>query len=163
MKQQHLVLFRLEQQRLALPLEEVVRVAPLVAIDPLPGAPPLIAGMINVQGKPLPVLRLNQRFALEKGPPAFNDHLLLVKTSRRSLALLVSEVEGVASYDKEELTQPSPLDPPLEQVRGVARLNDSLLLIYNLEGCLSLEEEQQLEEALQSRQEQKEPGGASGE
>src|ERR1043166_579372 len=58
----HLVVFLLAEQHYALPLAMVERVLPVVAVSPLPQAPPMTLGMINLHGTVMPVLDLRHRF-----------------------------------------------------------------------------------------------------
>jgi len=59
-----LVVFDLEGQRYALPLGAVDRVLPMVAVSPLPKAPAIALGVINLHGQALPVLDIRRRFGL---------------------------------------------------------------------------------------------------
>lgn len=43
-----LVVFSIEGQRYALPLNDVERVLPMVAVSPLPQAPAVVLGVINL-------------------------------------------------------------------------------------------------------------------
>ena len=51
-----LVVFRLDERRYALPLAVVERVVRAVDVTPLPKAPPMVLGVIDVHGRVLPVL-----------------------------------------------------------------------------------------------------------
>src|SRR5262245_21471826 len=59
-----LFVFRLAEQHYALPLLTVERVLPMVAVSPLPQAPSLTLGVINLHGLVVPVLDLRRRFGL---------------------------------------------------------------------------------------------------
>jgi purine-binding chemotaxis protein CheW len=59
-----LVVFTLGQQRYGLPLSSVERAARIVEITPLPNAPEIVLGVINVQGRLMPVVNLRHRFRL---------------------------------------------------------------------------------------------------
>ena len=59
-----LVVFRLNGQRYALPLAAVERIVCAVEVTPLPGAPPVVLGVINVAGCVLPVFNIRRRFLL---------------------------------------------------------------------------------------------------
>jgi purine-binding chemotaxis protein CheW len=59
-----LVVFRLDERRYALPLAAVERVVRSVTVTPLPGAPAIVLGGINVHGRVLPVLNVRRRFRM---------------------------------------------------------------------------------------------------
>ena len=58
------IVFILDSQRFALPLDVVERVVRAAASDPLPNAPPIVRGVIDVGGEVLPLLSLRHRFGL---------------------------------------------------------------------------------------------------
>lgn len=144
-----LVIFRLEEQQYALPLSTVERVLPMIAVSPLPHAPPLALGMINVHGTIVPVLDLRYRFGLPPRAYGLAAHLLLARTTRRLLAVPVDEVVGVRDVVAAAITLPDAILPGITQVVGIVALTHGLLFIHDLETLLSLEEEQRLTDALE--------------
>ena len=58
------LLFTLEGQRYALPLEDVRELVRAVRLTPLPRAPAVVEGLLNLRGELLPVLDLRRRFRL---------------------------------------------------------------------------------------------------
>jgi purine-binding chemotaxis protein CheW len=143
-----LVVFGVGSQRYAIPVAAVERVLPMVAVAPLPDAPSIALGAVNVEGRLLAVLDLQRRLGLpprEFGPSA---RLLLATTSRRTVALPVDEVLGVSEVPADEIVAPETALPGLSAVAGIAVLTDGVALIHDLEAFLSLEEERALQEAL---------------
>jgi purine-binding chemotaxis protein CheW len=94
----HLVVFLLAEQRYALPLRMVERVLPMVAVSPLPQAPPMTLGVINLHGTVIPVVDLRRRFGFPQHEYGLAAHLLLARTTRRTLALPVDEVLDVRKW-----------------------------------------------------------------
>ncbi len=146
---EQVVVFSLEEQRYALPLHTVERVLPMVWISPLPKAPVVVVGVVNVHGQILPTLDIRSRFGLparEWGP---DDRLVVVRLSRSSIALPVDEVLGVFDVDvRESRTEPW-LQSDVRPLSGIVSLPDGLLYLCNLESFLSLSEEHQLSAALE--------------
>jgi signal transduction histidine kinase len=58
------VLFVLDEQRYTLPLANVEKVVSAVYVTPLPQAPDIVTGIIDVQGQVVPVINLRRRFHL---------------------------------------------------------------------------------------------------
>ena len=71
------VLFRVENQRCALPLDSVERVVRAVEITPVPGAPKIVLGAICVAGTVLPVLNMRQRLGLPERNVSPDDQFLI--------------------------------------------------------------------------------------
>ena len=144
-----LVVFTLDGQRYGLPLDAVERVLPMVAISPLPRAPAIALGVINLHGRALPVLDIRRRFGLPSREYGVDARLLVARTIRRTMALPVDEVFGVREVRAETVAPPDAVLPGLAQVAGIAALPDGLLFIYDLDAFLSLDEEQRLAGALE--------------
>src|SRR5688572_10607254 len=89
------VVFRLDQQRYALPLASVERVIRAVEVTPLPHAPRVVLGAVNIHGRVLPVLSVRQRFLLPDRAITPRDGFLLARTATRTVVLVVDETEGI--------------------------------------------------------------------
>ena len=116
-----LVVFALEDQAYALRLAAVERVARMVSVTPLPKAPEIVMGVVNVRGRIVPVFDVRRRFRL---PPR------------------------VREYPEEAIVEARSILPGVEYVEGVVKLADGLILIHDLDGFLSLQEEESLGRAL---------------
>lgn len=144
-----LVVFVIEGQRYALPLSAAERVLPMVAVSPLPKAPTIALGVINLHRQVIPVVDIRRRFNLPSRDYGPDAHLLVARTSRRTLAVPVDQVLGVTEVPAENLTAPDAVLPGIGHVAGIVTLADGLLFLHDLEGFLSLEEEHRLAEALE--------------
>lgn len=142
-----LVVFRLHGQRHALPLASVERVIHAVEVTPLPGAPHAVLGAIDIGGGIVPVFCLRRRLRLPAAALTPAEHFIIVRTPRRCLVLVVDEVQEVARSSGAAVAATA-LAPGLEAMQGVARLDDGLLLIHDLERFLSPAEERSLDAAM---------------
>jgi purine-binding chemotaxis protein CheW len=143
-----LATFTVDEVTFALPLASVERVLAMVATTPLPAAPEVIVGVIGLGGQVIPVVNLRRRFQRRDREPAVEDRLLLVHSSRRRLALWVDDVCGIVAVPRRDIIGAAKLVPGIEHVQGVVVLGDGLVLIHDLDQCLSLEEEQRLNIAM---------------
>lgn len=144
-----LVVFRLEGQRYAFQTFAVERVLPMVALAPLPKAPAVTLGVINLHGTVIPVLDIRLRFGFPPRDYGITAHLLVARTSRRTLAVPVDEVVGVQEVTVDTVTAPAAVLPGIGHVAGIVALADGLLFIHDLDTFLSLEEERELTTALE--------------
>jgi purine-binding chemotaxis protein CheW len=88
---------------------EVERVRGIVVPPPMttvPGSPAVVAGVINLRGKVVPVLSLRQRIGLPPGPSAI--HLKLVEVDDRYTGLLVDRAGDVVSLCNRDLQASAP-------------------------------------------------------
>ena len=147
----NLVLFTLDEQRYALYLHAVTRVVRTVEIVPLPKAPEIVRGVVNVQGQVIPVVDIRKRFRLPEQEMEVSDQLIIASASRRPVALVVDAVEGVMELSNQKMIPPEEILPGTEYIEGVIKLEHGLVLIHDLDKFLSLEEDQKLDAALKKK------------
>lgn|SRR5574340_487297 len=145
-----LLVLVLDDQRYALPLPAVDRVVRMVAITPLPKAPDIVLGVVNIQGRVIPVINMRRRFCLPEREIALSDQLVVAHTMRRPVALVADAVPDVIAYPAQSLVSPEEVLPNIEYVEGVIKLADGLIFIHDLDKFLSLDEESFLGRALET-------------
>jgi len=143
-----LVVFSLDDQRYALVLACVQRCLRVVAITPLPKAPAIVLGIIDLGGVVIPVINVRMRFNHPPRDVRLSDHLIVATTGKRTVALLVDETNGVIDSSPEKVVPAAEILPGLELVDGAVKLEDGLILIHDLERLLSLEEDTAIDRAL---------------
>lgn len=142
------VVFRLDEQLFALRLAAVERIVRAVEVTPLPGAPEVVRGVINVHGHITPVFDLRARFRLPVREMSLSDQLIIARARARRVAFVVDEVRGVDEGLGGGAVATDEILPGLEHVAGVAKLGGDLIFIHDLDKFLSLEEERELDGAL---------------
>src|SRR5271157_2301250 len=93
------VVFTLDGLFYAVSLSVVSRVIRAVEITPLPKAPSIVLGVINLGGRIIPVVNIRKRFRLPERELELTDQLIVARASRsnanadggRLLALAVDE------------------------------------------------------------------------
>lgn len=143
-----LLVFTLDDWRCALELSTVERVYRAVAVTPLPDAPDIVMGVINVRGSVLPVVDIRRRFRLPEKNLTPDDRLIIAHSTGCLVALVVDDVTGIIECAEKDITSASAIVSGMEYVEGVARLKDDMILIHDLARFLSLEEKAALEQAL---------------
>ncbi|MGA8428557.1 MAG: chemotaxis protein CheW [Candidatus Sulfotelmatobacter sp.] len=140
-----LVVFSLGEQSYALSLRAVLRVVRMVELTPLPRAPEIVLGVIDVQEEIVPVMSMRKRFGLAEPEISLRDQLIVADTTTRRVALVVTSVTGVVERREEDIITAAQIVPGLQCVDGISRLEDGLLFIHDLDLFLSQKEEQQLD------------------
>jgi len=120
----------------------------MVEITPLPGVPPVVPGVINVQGGIVPVLDLRRCFSLPERPPELSDQLIIVTCSGHAFALMADAAEGIRACREADLTEADRILPELPFLSGIAKFPDGLILIQNLESLISSADSEALIEAM---------------
>lgn len=143
-----LLVFTLSDLRCALKLSDTERILRAVEISPVPNAPEIVMGLINVQGRVIPVLNIRRLLHLPEIEMTLNDQIIIARTSTRPTAILVNNVQGVVEFSEQEIMVPEELYPGIEYLEGVTKLKDGIIYIYNLDTFLSSEEKAELEDLL---------------
>jgi purine-binding chemotaxis protein CheW len=140
-----LVAFVLGEQQYALPLSTVQRVVRMVEVTPLPKAPEVVLGVIDIQEKIIPVMSIRKRFGMAEPETSLSDQLIVVDTSAGRVALVVNSVTGVVEQTAEEVTEAKKIVPGTQHVEGITRLKGGILFIHDPDRFLSEKEERQLD------------------
>lgn len=144
----HLLVWTLDKQRYALPLDAVDRVVRAVAPTALPGAPAIISGLIDVGGQLTPLLDMRGRLGLPPRPVRAADNMVLARTERRPVAFFVDAIEPAIEVDDSAVTAIAAIADGTRHLHGVGKTAGALVLIQDLERFLSFDEEAELERAL---------------
>jgi purine-binding chemotaxis protein CheW len=139
------LLFILDEQSCALSLESVSKVIHAVEIRPLPKSPEIISGIINFSGRIIPVIDIRMRLGLKSHEIGTDDSLIIVNTSKRELAIIVDDVLGINTLESKNFSLVKDSLPLGEQLKGIVKSADGIVLIYDLELFLSTEEEIELD------------------
>jgi purine-binding chemotaxis protein CheW len=148
------VVFTLEERLYGIRLSVVSRVIHAVEVTPLPKAPSIVAGVIDLGGRIVPVVNLRRRFNLPEREPRLTDRLIVAEVSRiqgdggRLLALAVDDVLGVQDLPPDGAARAETILPGLQYLEGAAKTDQGLLMIHDLRTLLSLEEERALQAIL---------------
>jgi len=144
-----ILLFTLEEQRYALPLEDVRELVRAVRITPLPRAPAVVEGLFNLRGELIPVLDMRRRFRLPERRLRPSDHFIIAQAGPRPVALRVDRAEGLLPLDAQLLDATPRELPGVGYVAGVLKLPDGLVLLHDLRTFLSAAEALELDTALE--------------
>ncbi len=141
-------MFIVDRQRYALPLSIVERVVRAVAVTALPEAPPIIIGVIGVQGRVVPVVDLRKRFRLDRRPIDIGDHFVIARSSTGAVALPVDEAEGLITDSSGEKVPAAEIVPNLNYVDEVFLLGPEMVFVLDIDTVLTDDEEFVLAESL---------------
>lgn len=149
--QRSVLFFSLGTLRLGLLMEDVLEVVRAVHIEPLPGAPAVVEGVVNVRGAVLPVYDLRRRFDLPAKALQAADRLLVVRGGSRTALLRVDADVAVSEVDEALIDKAPLVGARSEVVTGAVKLAEGLLLLVDLGSFLKQAEQHVLDEALQTR------------
>jgi purine-binding chemotaxis protein CheW len=138
---EHLATFFLDREEYGVDVRQVQEIRRLSEITTVPRAPDFIRGVINLRGRILPVLDLKRKLGLGEVVAQRATRIVVVRVGERLLGLLV---DGASQVLKVPVSR---IEPPPEEVqekggdyiRGVAKLEDRLIIVVDLGRLLAHE------------------------
>jgi purine-binding chemotaxis protein CheW len=120
-----------------LQVQEVLRYQEMT---PVPLAPEVIEGLINLRGQIVTAVDMRRRLKLKPRPEGQTPMNTVVRTAEGAVSLLVDEIGDVLEVEAETFeATPDNVDPAArELLRGVYKLKDRLLLILDTEKTIDL-------------------------
>lgn len=118
-------------------VQEVLKCQPMT---PVPQAPNVIEGLINLRGQIVIAIDMRQRLHLPPRPADQSPMNIVLRTSDGAVSLLVDEIGDVMEMDASAFERsPDNLDAAAREIiRGVYKLNDRLLLVLDEERTADL-------------------------
>ena len=150
-RSQAILVYEVAGQRFGLPAAAVQEVVRAVAIVPLPEAPRLVEGVIDLRGEIVPVVDLRARFSLPSRPLSSSDQFLIVRAGDRALALRVDRALDLVEVDPDRLEAARTAFADGRARFGYAKLPDGLVPILDADDTLPSEEAEELRELLPPR------------
>lgn len=121
-------------------VQEIIRMQPITRI---PNGPAFMEGVTNLRGRVIPVLDLRKRFNLAVTEATRRSRIVVAELGEHTVGLVVDGVSEVLQVPGEAVEPPSVLVTTADSafLRGVAKLNDRLILLLDLSGILSQSEQ----------------------
>lgn len=142
------VVFSLDEQRYALPLQAIERIVRAVEVTTLPHAPPMVLGVIVMAGRILPVLSLRRHFGLPDRAVVPADRFLIARTALRTVAVVIDEAQGVIERRQSDAGGTGEIAPGFTKIQGVVKIGDDLVLVLDPERWLSVDDARSLYTAI---------------
>ncbi|NQU65224.1 MAG: chemotaxis protein CheW [SAR324 cluster bacterium] len=147
----HFVVFLIQQRLYAISLSAVERVVRAVEVTSLIDAPAVVYGLINIEKEIIPVINLRHRFNLPLREIELEDQFIITRTATRTVALWVDAIQDILEFPDQDVIPSKKILANIEDIEGTIVLDDGMILIYNLNQLLSLEEESKLSRSLDAQ------------
>jgi len=128
------VAFKLGNATYALPAPEVLHLESYDGATFVPGAPPYVAGLVQIRSRLVPVVDLRARFGLPPIEHALDRRVIVVQSGTRIAGLLVDSAREVLQLDEQKFERPPELieDQTNGFVRSVATTNKRMFLLVDI-------------------------------
>ncbi|MCR9074690.1 MAG: chemotaxis protein CheW [bacterium] len=140
-EQLQLVSFSVANELFAVDILRVQEINRMMALTKVPQSPPSVEGVINLRGRIIPVLDLRVQFGFQKQEATEQTRIIVVEISGNTIGFIVDSVREVMRISS-SIVDPAPqVGSSIDSsyVSGVAKLEDQLLIMLELENLLSPE------------------------
>ena len=144
-----LVSFRMGHEEFGVDILLVREINRMVEITEVPKSPEYVEGIINLRGKVIPIVNLRQRMGLPKKEQDKDTRIVVVELEDQLIGFVVDAVSEVLRIPR-NITEPPPetatgIDAGF--ITGIAKMEDRLLILLNLNRILSVKEREALRKA----------------
>lgn len=125
------VVFLVDEQKYALQIDEVERIVRAVEVKPLPQSPPHVLGIINLQGRVIPVINLRKLLRRPERDLRLEDHFIVARSSTITAILPVDAALGsLEVVDTSELPDAKARD---RYLRKIVPVNNEVVYTLDLD------------------------------
>jgi purine-binding chemotaxis protein CheW len=127
------VVFKIDGAEYALPAADVLQMESFNGATPVPGAPPHVAGLMQVRGRVIPVVDARARFGLPPVERSLDSRVVVGQLGSRTVGLLVDSAREVLKLDPDKLQPPPPLvvEGAKGFVKAVAQVGPRLVMLID--------------------------------
>jgi purine-binding chemotaxis protein CheW len=148
------IVFKLGGEEYGIRIEQVKEVTITSVITRMPKTPEFIKGVANIRGDIVAIMDLEERFNIKPAEPA-NDHkkrnntyTLVVERDNYTIGLIVKEVPQTLNLAQSDIDRTpgffSESNIQQRYIEGIAKVEGRLIIIFDLNKILTLQEEQLL-------------------
>jgi len=127
----HVLIFKVEAREYALPVHHVVEVVRMIAITPLPEAPPWVDGVFNFRGRVVPVVDLRARLGIPRREPDLSTPIVITVAEAGLFGLVPDELVEVLPVSGHQLEASNGHTAASPAVAAMVRHRDRLLLVLD--------------------------------
>jgi len=137
-----LVSFKIGTEEFGVDILKVQEINRMVEITKVPQAPHYVEGVINLRGKVIPIVDLRKRFNLELKEHDKNTRIVVVDIGGNIMGMIVDSVSEVLRLPANTIEPPPEIVTGInsEYIKGVAKLDDRLLIFLDLSKVIDITE-----------------------
>lgn len=130
--EEQLVIFQLNDQQYALPIQETQEIIRMSNITKVPNTRHYVEGIINLRGNIVPVINLNKRLNLPVSEYNEDTRIIVVEHDGQKVGMIVDVVMEVGRFSNDEIEPPAVAGDNVEYLKGVVKKGEQLWLLLNL-------------------------------
>ena len=144
-KEVQVIAFRLNEELVGVPIEQIIEITNNRDLTPVPKAPSFVIGVMNLRGKIVPVINLKEHLGIPYEIPEDiykKNKIVILETPKGEVGVIVDEIVGSVKFPEGDIL-PEPIGTigiDVKFISGVVQLEGELLILLNVESIFSQEE-----------------------
>jgi len=128
------IIFLIDDQYYAIPVDRIKQVIRSVQLTYLHEAPELLQGLFNMSGEIVPVINIRKQFKLAAKDITPSDRIIIISTPSHIIAFIVDHIESIIELPETDITPSADIFPKMEDyIIGTAKYNGRMALIYDID------------------------------
>ncbi len=140
--------FNIEDEKFAIPCKNVIKALNVVSVTSLPNISEKVKGIINFHGEIAVVVDIRAILKLPAKEIDLNDKMILTRTNKRLLAFIVNSIGEMVEFDESKYVNVKEFIFNSDIYEGTIKAEQGLIMIYDVNKFLRLEDEEALENAI---------------
>mgnify|MGYP005839027493 FL=1 len=142
--EEQVVVFSLAEELYGLDISRVQGIIKMPEVTRVPRAAEFVEGVINLRGEIVPIIDLRKRFGLRQQENGVDTRIINVEMGDHLVGLIVDAVEEVLNIPSDVIEPPPDLVTTVDSayLRGIAKLEERLVILLDLDRVLSTTEQQ---------------------
>ncbi|WP_163970615.1 chemotaxis protein CheW [Oceanobacillus halotolerans] len=144
------IVFMLNNQKFAVDIQQVRSIERIHNITEIPRSSQFIKGILELREEITPIIDLKDRLKIGEVNQSSESRVIVVSFNSIQIGLLVDSAKDVINVNPNKITSTPKYIGGISEmfIKGVAKLEDDLLILLDLDHILSLEEFNEVEEII---------------
>jgi purine-binding chemotaxis protein CheW len=136
------IVFQLEEEEYAVSVQQVGSIERIQPITRVPQTEAFVKGVINLRGVITPVIDIRVRFGLEEKEYTESSRIIIVYLDNMEVGLITDSANDVIDIPVDAIEPPPEVIGSIDTdyIEGVAKVDDRLLILLDLQKVLTPEE-----------------------
>ncbi|MFP4015924.1 MAG: chemotaxis protein CheW [Halanaerobiales bacterium] len=147
-EEKQFIVFSLGEEKFGVDVKQIKQIIPMDESTHIPNAPSFVKGVINLRGEIIPIVDLKQKLTVVADTIVSKEgKIIIVELDSNSIGMQVDSVSEMMRIYEDEIADPPRIVKGINRnyLKGVAKLDDKLLILLDLDKILSEEEMKELD------------------
>lgn len=145
---QQFIGFRINSSEYMIPILKVREIISMPSVTVIPHLPPYVKGVTNLRGNIIPIINLKHILNVGDGQGA-GQTIIVISSGKITFGIIVDSITGVVKVNESEIEPPDNFfNNSAQNIEGVAKVNNKLIVLLNTKRLLPLDDLSLLEDAI---------------